>query len=355
MTAEELSELNVGEDLDQLMNLDPRGYGVCRILYRGARSFMKEPIAMKCAKGLKKHVHKGSFVYIITGFLLMPHGQPETDGIIGAMLLARLLARAYEAKPVIICPEECKNAVAVLAPVVGLHCYLSSDRLAEMPASLGCICFTKDRTEAGAQAEEILKELPPSAVIAIEAAGANGKGVYHNAKGFDLSGLEAKSDVLYEKCRERGIYNIAIGDLGNETGMGALEEYLAKYIPFMGKGGCVCGCGGGSSSCVKADNVITATISHWGAEALIAATAWLMKDAALIHSEEMEAEAIRAASNSGMVDMSGWLDYRIDGIDLTVHVDMLRMMRDCVVNALAHFDQCMDWSKWVIEKVYTDE
>lgn len=353
MTAEELSELNVGEDLDQLMNLDPRGYGVCRILYRGARSFMKEPIAMKCARGLREHVKKGSFVYIITGFILKPHGHPETDGIIGAMLLARLLVRAYEAKPVIICPEECRNAAAVLAAVVGLHYYPSADELAEMPASVGGICFTKDRAEAEAQAETILKELPPSAVIAIEAAGANEKGVYHNAKGFDLSDMEAKSDVLYRKCAERGIFNIAIGDLGNETGMGAIEEHLVKYIPFMGKGGCVCGCGGGSGSCVRADNVVTATISHWGAEAVIAATAWLLKDTTLIHSDEMEQEAIKAASNSGMVDMSGWLDHCIDGIDLSMHVDMLRMMRDCVVNALAHFEKCLDWSRWVIEKNYT--
>ena len=32
MTKEELTLLNIGDDLDTLMNLDPRGYGVCRIL-----------------------------------------------------------------------------------------------------------------------------------------------------------------------------------------------------------------------------------------------------------------------------------------------------------------------------------
>lgn len=352
MTVEELSELNVGEDLDQLMNLDPRGYGVCRILYRGTRKFMKEPVAMKCAKGLMDNVHKGDFVYIITGFILKPHGYPETDGIIGAMLLARLIAKAYEAKPIIICPEECKNVVESLAPIVGLHYYLSAEDIAGMPISVGCICFTKDKSAAETQAEAILYDLPPAAVIAIEAAGANEKGIYHNAKGFDFSDVEAKSDALYMKCKERGIFNMAIGDLGNEIGMGAIEEHLVKYIPFMGKDGCACGCGGGSNSYVKADNIITATISHWGAEAVIASTAWLMKDAALIHSDEMETEAIKVASNSGMVDMSGWLDYCIDGIDLSVHVDMLRMMRNCVVNALAHFRKCMDWSEWVIEKNY---
>ena len=42
MTKEELIEYNVGENLDSLMNLDPRGYGVCRILYKGSRDYTGE-------------------------------------------------------------------------------------------------------------------------------------------------------------------------------------------------------------------------------------------------------------------------------------------------------------------------
>lgn len=37
MNRDELEKRNVGENLDTLMNLDPRGYGVCRILYAGSR------------------------------------------------------------------------------------------------------------------------------------------------------------------------------------------------------------------------------------------------------------------------------------------------------------------------------
>ena len=44
MTQYELTKYNIGEDLDSLMNLDPRGYGVCRILYPAARE--------KCGKAL---------------------------------------------------------------------------------------------------------------------------------------------------------------------------------------------------------------------------------------------------------------------------------------------------------------
>lgn len=352
MEVEELAELNVGENLDQLMNLDPRGYGVCRILYRGARMYMGEPVAMKCAKVLNSTIKQGDIVYIITGFVLMPHKHGEMDGIIGAMLLARMLVKVYEAKPIIICPKECAYAVEKLADVVGLHLYEKKAQIKSMPITVGRIIFTKNGKQAEEQAEDIMRKLPPKAVVAIEAPGANSKGVYHNSKGYDLSKLEAKSDILYKKCKDAGVLNIAIGDLGNELGMGTIKEHLQKYVPYMEKGGCICGCGEGCASEVAADYIITATISHWGVEALIAAVAWLHKKPEWIHSKEMEIEAIKMASNCGMVDMYGWLEYAIDGIDMQFHVNLLELMRLCVVNALRHVESCKEWYDKVIMKNY---
>ena len=352
MEARELAELNVGEDLDQLMNLDPRGYGVCRILYQGSRKYMGEPIAMKCAKGLKAALVQEDIVYIITGFVLMPHKHAEMDGIIGAMLLARMLVKAYGAKPVIICPKECEEATKKLADVVGLHLYDDAAQIKEYPIAVGRVIFTKDTLLAEKQAEELMTSLPPKAVIALEAPGANQRGVYHNAKGFDLSELEAKTDILFKKCKEAGIYNMAIGDLGNELGMGAISEHLRKYVHYMEENGCACGCGGGSVAAVAADDIITTTISHWGAEAVIAATAWLLRRPDLIHSKDMEIEAIKTASNCGMVDMYGWLDYCIDGIEMKFHVELLEMMRGCVINSLDQFELCAVWYDKVIEKQF---
>lgn len=39
-------EQNIGQNLDDLMSLDPRGYGVCRILYHAARAYTGDPFAM---------------------------------------------------------------------------------------------------------------------------------------------------------------------------------------------------------------------------------------------------------------------------------------------------------------------
>lgn len=87
MTRDELEKRNVGENLDALMNLDPRGYGVCRILYAGSRAFTGEPLTMHAAQVLYDSVKENDLVYILVGFVLLPHRVPEMDGTVSAMLL----------------------------------------------------------------------------------------------------------------------------------------------------------------------------------------------------------------------------------------------------------------------------
>ena len=91
MNRDELEKRNVGENLDALMNLDPRGYGVCRILYAGSRAFTGEPLTMHAAQVLCDSVKENDLVYILVGFVLLPHKVPEMDGTVSAMLLARAL------------------------------------------------------------------------------------------------------------------------------------------------------------------------------------------------------------------------------------------------------------------------
>ena len=223
MNQEELTIFNVGENLDSLMNLDPRGYGICRILYSAAREYTGEPLTINSAKKLIDTLREGDIVYIMTGFVLRPFKKAEMDGIVSTMLLARALVKGFNVKPVIICPEDNIEAVKNLAYVVGLHFHDTIEGLDEYPLSIAGIKFTKDSKKAEYQAEELMKKGMPSAVISIECPGANSKGIYHNAVGLDVTELEAKQDVLFAKLKERGVLNIAIGDLGNELGMGTLK------------------------------------------------------------------------------------------------------------------------------------
>ena len=83
------------------------------------------------------------------------------------------------------------------------------------------VAFTKDKAKAPAQAKALADKILPAAVISVEACGGNAKGVYHNAVGKDVTALEAKSDVLWNELRARGVPNVAIGDLGNGHHWGA--------------------------------------------------------------------------------------------------------------------------------------
>ena len=53
MTQQELTLRNLGQSLDDLVNLDPRGYGVCKILYDASRKFTGRPTSMNAALKLK--------------------------------------------------------------------------------------------------------------------------------------------------------------------------------------------------------------------------------------------------------------------------------------------------------------
>ena len=330
MNQQELMEWNIGYSLDQLASLDVRGYGVSQVLYKAARQYTGEPLSMHSARSLCRLLEKGDLVYILTGFVLLPHKKGETDGVISAVLLARALVKAFGVTPVIICPEENLHAVERLTAVAGMHFYHDIKEAHAYPASLAAVSFTKNVGDAEEATNKILAQGIPQAVIAVEAAGANRKGVYHNAGGLDVTELEAKSDVLFNRCKSFGIWNLAIGDLGNEIGMGTLAPWICKTVPRIGDGQCDCGCQGGILAETAADHVITATISDWGCYSLIAAIAFLCDDEDILHSAEMERLMIETASQSGMVDMYGWLEQAIDGIGVEMHTNLIRMMHHCI-------------------------
>lgn len=205
-----LAKYNLGENLDMLMNLDPRGYGVCRILYDAARKYTKKPLSMNAAQKLVDSIEDGDLIYIITGFVLPMHKEAETDGIISSLFLARSLVKAFNAKPIIICQEENLDAVKNLSFEMGLHLYRDIELVKKYPISVGVIPFTKDIDRAEDMANEIIAKGLPKAVISIEHPGKNDRDVYHNATGIDCTELQAKTDILFEKLVDMGVLNIAI-------------------------------------------------------------------------------------------------------------------------------------------------
>lgn len=348
MNKKDLMLLNIGDDLDSLMNLDPRGYGVCRILYDGARRFTGEPLCVNGAKGLVNNVKKGEKVFILTGFVLLPWNEAETDGIISSTIFARFLIKAFGAKPVMIVPEQCTKAIISMSRVLDFEVTTDIDNIPD-----GAVCiveYTKSKDEEEKQADEILSHGLPCAIISNEAPGRNKNGYYHNAVGVNTTDYEAKYDVLFKECQKLGIYNLSIGDLGNEIGMAAIEEHIRKYIPYAEEGGCKAGTGFGILSDTAADNIITATCSDWGCSALMAATAFLLGDTSLFHSIEEQASAMDAAAGAGMLDMYGKARPYIDGIGKNINLPLIAMMKSIIEYPSTVEDKTAEWFSRTIDK-----
>ena len=279
MNQKEITLLNLGESLDNIANIDPRGYGVCKLLYKASRKITGRPLCVNAALKLSEKLKKNDLVFIMTGFILAPFNKAETDGAIGSVLLARSLVKALGVKPVIICPEDCLTAIEKLSSLCNLNFCKDFASFHKTESSIYAFSFTKDETEAEKCAETVLSYGIPEAVItvecpgknksgvyhnargvdviSIECPGANEKGVYHNAVGINVTDAEAKQDILFEKLCNMGVLNISIGDLGNEIGLGAIGDYIEKNIPVS----CECRCKNGIVAKTNADNIITATTS----------------------------------------------------------------------------------------------
>lgn len=344
LTREKITLLNLGSSLDDLANLDPRGYGVCKLLYEAAREYTGRPLCVNAAQKLCDKLAEGGLVYIQTGFVLHPYEKAETDGLIGSVLLARALFAAFGAKSVIICPDECVAAAEKLAAFVGLTAFKSVKEVVENDDSIGILTFTKDRKEAEKCADEIILQGIPDAVIAIECPGENENGVYHNATGTDVTRLEAKQDVLFDKLCNMGVFNIAIGDLGNEIGMNAIGDRIKEKIPYAREG-----VSGGILARTKADNIITATVSDWGCYSLIAMIAYIRRNSDIMHNADMQVQAMKVAAENGLIDMTGKSIPAIDGFGPEIICPIVSLMKQLVISTLGLSESCENWFDRIVE------
>ncbi len=316
MTRQEITLLNLGSSLDDLANLDPKGYGVCKLLYKSAREYTGKPLCLNAAELICKTLKKDSVAYILTGFVLHPFNKAETDGVISSVLLAHALEKIFGTRVVIICPDEALKAVKELLKTVG--------------SDAETFIFTKDSDKTEEESENILSRAYPDVVISIECPSANQNGRYHNAGGIDVTHLEAKTDVLFEKLVADGVPNIAIGDLGNEIGMGTLSDCIKNHIPSD----CDC-CGkGGITAKTKADNIITATVSDWGCYSLISMLSFLCERPEIMHDSSFQEKLMIIAAENGLVDMWGEHIPAIDGFGVKITGLIVDLMRETMLNTI---------------------
>jgi D-glutamate cyclase len=243
---------------------------------------------------------------LLTGFYVPMATPPaaETDGPAGAAMLARALVNAgIEVRLLTdtLCRSACLAAVSAAGISVPVDCVAPDQSLSDM------ITAWRDAGITWA--------------ISIERCGRSAGGPPRNMRGEDLSRYVAPLDELFAAGPWQ---TIAIGDGGNEIGMGSLPRPLITASVANGE----------TIACVTpADHLIVAGVSHWGAHALIAGLAVLRPDWRATCLDCLD-ETLEKAILTTMVREGPAVDgvtlshaVTVDGLDLAVHGARLRAIR----------------------------
>jgi hypothetical protein len=252
----------------------------------------------------------GGPVGIITGFYV-PGGVPpaaETDGPVATALLAHGLRRVGIACRVST-DAPCAGAVVVALTAAGLG---------DVPVDVVALHGSPDAAIAA------WRDAGVQVAVAIERCGRTADGTARNMRGVDVGEWTTLLDDLFIAGPWR---TVAIGDGGNEIGMGALPSGLiAMHIAH-----------GAAIACTTpAEHLILAGVSHWGAYALLGALAVLRDDwhAALLDSlnPELDGAILHATMRDGpAVDgVTGRQEATIDTLDTAAHHRVLAAIRSLV-------------------------
>jgi hypothetical protein len=249
-------------------------------------------------------------VGLITGFYV-PQGTPpaaETDGPVGAALLAKALTS------------------------VGVPCRVATDEpcrgaCAAALAGAGAPDVAIDIVAVGAPLSPLIETWRGGGIthaISIERCGRSADGAPRNMRALDIGSYTAPLDDLFVAGPWE---TIAVGDGGNEIGMGAISRSLiARHVAH-----------GETIACVTpAQHLIVAGVSNWGAYALIGALAalhegWRQTLVACL-DETLDRAVLEAMIEHGpAVDgVSRLPTLTVDGLDVATHHRILRMIRTVV-------------------------
>lgn len=320
----------VGESVDKLVTVDVRPpqlkQGLIEKLYWAARKKMKRPLTLLAAERLKEVLSPNSLAIISTGFVIPPYFPVgEMDGPPGAVALGKIINTGLGSKVLFLTEEGVVNTMKATCAGAGLKLY-DYEAFKDVSRSVSVKDFPVDNDRAKGEADRVIEELRPSAIITLEKVGRNRKGIYHTALGGDMSPYTAKVDRLVDAAREKGILTIGIGDYGNEIGFGVIED-TARELAEYGKK-CQCPCGGGMVTCVKTDIVVVAAMSNWGGYGIETCLAVLLGDLDLIHGPETERRIIEQCSLAGASDgATNASDFMADGISVEGQMAMMTLLK----------------------------
>ena len=231
-------------------------------------------------------------VAVMVGFKVpVPDGQgghygvQETDGPLGAAAIA--LASLQTKKPIsVICDRHTRTLVTACLKELGGDGAASAVRFH--------VYESGPATHVAQRRQEIADSLTQGGrqplLVAIETTGRTEQGVSRSMRGIDITSFNSDFDGLARQLGARGLKLLAIGDGGNELGMGAVTgvPLATNGLPMQAQ--------------VEADYVVKATVSNWGGYFLYAVLKSISGQTHDIPTPEQHDNAVGAMLKLGAVD-----------------------------------------------------
>ena len=238
-----------------------------------------------CSKAAREILSwKRGTVVLTTGFYV--GGFAETDGPMGTMALARALKR-LGFSPVIVTDSYCEG-------------YFEEE---------GIRTVYLDLDAADADAARLLDSLQPVGLVSVERCGRDSKGIYANMRGVDISSETAPCDALFLAAYGK-IPTIGVGDGGNEIGMGNVARAVEQRLSL-------------TPAQIKADILVIATVSNWGAYGIVAALAEQTGISLLVSFREAEKFLLRTVEMGSVDGISHEHVARVDGFGMDTEQEII--------------------------------
>ena len=286
------------DEIDQIVNIDIMGRKN-RKLYLSAKK--STPLCLESAEIIFKCIRENATAFIASGFPIIPHIKPETDGPIGAVILARALEN-FGIRTIFITDNISLDLHKILATEVGIK--------------PDFICVPINHSEAKELCHSVLLKYKPSFMVAVERPGINHEGIYCNMRGDDISSYVGKIDYMFNEAFKAGIPTIGVGDGGNEIGMGNIYQSITKILPL----------GSLIASKTKTSSLVVSAVSNWGVYGIVSALS-ILTGFQLMHEASLEKHLIETCIKSGALDgITKKSSYAVDGIPSDFHEHIVEIL-----------------------------
>ena len=278
---------------------------VCRDVGRGTQKLIEATRGELAAAA--EALARAKSVGLITGFFVPRGAAPaaETDGPVGTALLAQALV-ACGTKARIATDAPCVAVVRAAASGVDVDEVTDIRRAIETWRRAGVDC-----------------------AIAIERCGKSVDGKPRNMRGADVSQWTLPLDDLFTGGAWK---KLAVGDGGNEIGMGKLPPALIGAAVPNGEA---------IASVTSCDHLVVSGVSNWGAYGLMAALAVVRPEWREVIAEFLTAERDLSETKSvvaaGAVDgVTARREPTVDGYGADVHGPLIEELRRIACEDAAH-------------------